>query len=134
MNNIGSVYSNRGDLVQALDFYQQALCILREVGDPAGEATTLNNIGAMHQNRGDLEQALEFHQQAVTIRRLLPAGRDHSPAGRRRDRRSGDPLQRRHAPPSGLYRLRRLHRAIRRAGLRGIGRADGQGSFIDAVG
>ncbi len=86
MNNIGSVYSNRGDLVQALDFYQQALHILRQVGDRPGEAATLNNIGAMHHNRGDLEQALEFREQAVTIRRLLPPGRDHSPAGRRRGR------------------------------------------------
>jgi len=34
----------------------------------------------------------------------------------------------------GLYRLRHLHRALKRAGLTGIGRTDDQGSFVGTVG
>ena len=32
---------------QALEYYNQALPIRREVGDRAGEAATLNNIGGV---------------------------------------------------------------------------------------
>jgi hypothetical protein len=33
-----------------------------------------------------------------------------------------------------MCRMAHLHRALKRAGLTGIGRTDDQGSFIDAVG
>ena len=46
LNNIGSVYDALGDKQRALEFYDQALPLRRQVGDRAGEATTLNNIGA----------------------------------------------------------------------------------------
>jgi tetratricopeptide (TPR) repeat protein len=52
------VYNGLGDRQQALTYYQQALPIMREVGDRAGEATTLNNIGAVYDNLGDRQQAL----------------------------------------------------------------------------
>ena len=45
LNNIGSVYDALGDKKKALAFYNQALPLRRDVGDRAGEATTLNNIG-----------------------------------------------------------------------------------------
>jgi tetratricopeptide (TPR) repeat protein len=44
LNNIGAVYSDLGEKQKALEFYNQALPIIRAVGDPYGEATTLNNI------------------------------------------------------------------------------------------
>ena len=45
LNNIGAVYDALGDKRKALDFYEQALPLQRQVGDRGGEATTLNNIG-----------------------------------------------------------------------------------------
>src|SRR5664279_1774827 len=58
-----------GDLDGALADYQQALTIHREVGDRAGEATTLNNIGHVHNVRGDQDTALTYYQQALPIQR-----------------------------------------------------------------
>ncbi|MEU8186653.1 tetratricopeptide repeat protein, partial [Micromonospora carbonacea] len=39
------MYDRLGDWQRALDHYHQALPITREVGNRAGEATTLSNIG-----------------------------------------------------------------------------------------
>jgi tetratricopeptide (TPR) repeat protein len=63
------VHHSLGDRQQALHYYQQALPIQREVGDRAGEATTLNNIGGVHNGLGDRQQALHYYQQALPIRR-----------------------------------------------------------------
>ena len=46
LNNIGVIYKARGQMEEALDTFQQALAIRREVGDRSGEGTTLNNIGS----------------------------------------------------------------------------------------
>jgi tetratricopeptide (TPR) repeat protein len=45
------------------------LSILRDVGDRAGEATTLNNLGTVHDELGDRQRALEYLEQAVLIHR-----------------------------------------------------------------
>jgi tetratricopeptide (TPR) repeat protein len=42
---------------------------MREVGNRAGEATTLNNIGLVYRSLGELQRALEYYQQALPIRR-----------------------------------------------------------------
>src|SRR5262249_48423545 len=60
-----------GDPDGALDDYQQALPIYRQVGDRAGEAATLNNIGGVYDQRGDSENALHHYQQALPIRRQV---------------------------------------------------------------
>ena len=44
--NIGYVYSALGDKQQALDFYNQALPLDRQVGDLSGQATTLSTTSA----------------------------------------------------------------------------------------
>ena len=55
--------------MRALDYYEQALAIYREVGDQNREATTLNNISGVHHNRGDFAAALDYYEQALPIRR-----------------------------------------------------------------
>jgi tetratricopeptide (TPR) repeat protein len=47
LNNIGGVYSDLGEKQKALDYYNQALPLIRAVGDPSGEATILDNIRAL---------------------------------------------------------------------------------------
>jgi CHAT domain-containing protein/tetratricopeptide (TPR) repeat protein len=52
-----------------LDFYQQALAIRKDIGDKAGEGTTLNNIGLVYESVGQYPKALEFFSQALAIRK-----------------------------------------------------------------
>ena len=106
---------------KALDTYQQALVIRREVGDRSGEGTTLNNIGVIYDARGQMDEALDYYQQALAIRRevgdrsgegttLNNIGEVYARAARWTRRsttyqqalaispRSGRPLRRRHHP------------------------------------
>ena len=54
------MYDALGDKKKALAFYNQALPLRRDVGDRAGEATTLNNIGLVYDDLGDKKKALAF--------------------------------------------------------------------------
>jgi tetratricopeptide (TPR) repeat protein len=51
----------------ALQSWQQALEIYREIGDRAGEGTILSNIGNVYADQGQYPQALESYQQALSI-------------------------------------------------------------------
>ncbi|WP_273249725.1 tetratricopeptide repeat protein, partial [Limnospira indica] len=62
-------YSAIGQPQEALTYYQQALAIMREVSDRAGEATTLNSIGAVYHAIGQPQEALTYYQQALPILR-----------------------------------------------------------------
>ena len=73
-HNIGAVYRGLELYEEALENYQQALLIRREVGDRAGEGATLNNIGVVYHAQGLHEQALENYQQALVIAREVDHG------------------------------------------------------------
>jgi tetratricopeptide (TPR) repeat protein len=46
--SLGRLHDDLGEKPKALDYYNQALPILRAVGDRSGEATTLKNIGGVY--------------------------------------------------------------------------------------
>jgi len=58
---------DRSQFREALEKFQKALVIVREIGDRQGEGDTLNNIGRVHRNLGQYAKALEFYQQALAI-------------------------------------------------------------------
>ncbi len=55
-------------LQRALAIWEQALVIRREVGDRAGEETTLNNLGSLAEDLGRKEEAAHYFEQALAIR------------------------------------------------------------------
>jgi Tfp pilus assembly protein PilF len=70
LSHIGGVYAETlGQLPAALDYYQQALAIYREVGARQGETQQLNNIGDTYWSLGQLEPALESFESALVIAR-----------------------------------------------------------------
>ncbi|MEM9217647.1 MAG: tetratricopeptide repeat protein [Cyanobacteria bacterium P01_F01_bin.150] len=71
LNGLGKIADDFGDYPEALDYYQQALEIRREIGDRAGEGVTLNNIGGIYDNLSDYPKALDYYQQALGIRREI---------------------------------------------------------------
>jgi tetratricopeptide (TPR) repeat protein len=60
---------NQGQHREALNYFQQALDIRREVGDRAGEGATLDNIGFVYDSQGLYDQALKTYQDALVIHR-----------------------------------------------------------------
>jgi tetratricopeptide (TPR) repeat protein len=63
------VYQDTGQPQQALALYEQTLPIMREVGNRAGEATTLNHMAEVYQAVGQPKQALKLLQQTLPITR-----------------------------------------------------------------
>ena len=52
---------------QALDSYQRALALRKEIHDRNGEASTLSDLGALYSEMGQLEQAHETFRTALQI-------------------------------------------------------------------
>ncbi|NEO74840.1 CHAT domain-containing tetratricopeptide repeat protein [Moorena sp. SIO4G3] len=56
---------------KALQSWQKALTIHREIGDREGEASCVNNLGIAYQNLGDYPKAIENYQQSLAIDREI---------------------------------------------------------------
>ena len=71
LNNQGQQLSVAGGYAEALEHYERALTIVREINEQQGESTILNNIGAVYDNLGNYLQALSYYEQALTIAQEL---------------------------------------------------------------
>ncbi len=67
LNNMAAVYRATGQPKRALELFEQALPLRREVGDRAGEATTLNNMAEVYRTTGQPQRAVELHEQVLPI-------------------------------------------------------------------
>jgi tetratricopeptide (TPR) repeat protein len=68
-HNMAVMYGAMGHQQQALQLYEEVLPISREVGDRAGEATTLNNMAGVYSDTGHQQQALQHYEEVLSIRR-----------------------------------------------------------------
>jgi tetratricopeptide (TPR) repeat protein len=69
--NLGVCSESLGKITQAIDYYQQALTIDREIADRQGEGIDLGNLGGCYANLGQIEQAIEYREQALAIAREI---------------------------------------------------------------
>ncbi|MGB0385472.1 MAG: CHAT domain-containing protein, partial [Ardenticatenaceae bacterium] len=65
--------NKQGQYELALEQYNQALEIFREVGDRAGEGKGLDNIGFVYEQQGQAEEALLYYEQAMDIQEAVRA-------------------------------------------------------------
>ena len=65
--NRGTDAIDIGKYDEALNYYNQAIVIAREVGDRAGEGVSLACIGFVYEAKGQHDQALEYFNQALVI-------------------------------------------------------------------
>ncbi|MEJ7729778.1 MAG: tetratricopeptide repeat protein [Polyangiaceae bacterium] len=56
-----------GVFEQALEAFEQALVIRREIGDLVGVIATLDNLGAVAQDQRDLDRALALFEEAIEV-------------------------------------------------------------------
>jgi CHAT domain-containing protein/Tfp pilus assembly protein PilF len=73
---LAKLWANRGvsayrqsQYLQAISYFERVLAIRREVGDRAGEGTTLNNLGEVYRQLSQYAKAIEYYEQALAIRR-----------------------------------------------------------------
>ncbi|MEW6380472.1 MAG: tetratricopeptide repeat protein, partial [bacterium] len=71
LNRLGLTYNDLGQMEKAIEYYQLALSINREIGDRRDEGIVLGNMGLAHRAIGQMEKAIEYHQQALSIDREI---------------------------------------------------------------
>jgi tetratricopeptide (TPR) repeat protein len=67
LNELGLHLKLLGQNQEALDRFQRALSIVRDLGDKRGQGAALGNLGIACCNLGELRKAVEFYEQALAI-------------------------------------------------------------------
>ncbi|MET0031823.1 MAG: CHAT domain-containing tetratricopeptide repeat protein, partial [Limnospira maxima] len=67
LNNIGGVYYGLGNRTQALNYFNQALPILRDMGDRSVEAITLTNMGLVYRDTNQPDKAITYFEDSLNI-------------------------------------------------------------------
>jgi CHAT domain-containing protein/tetratricopeptide (TPR) repeat protein len=60
---------SRAAFLQAIERFQSAVALWRQLNDPGGEADALSQIGSVYNALSDPQKAIEFDQQALPLRR-----------------------------------------------------------------
>jgi CHAT domain-containing protein/Tfp pilus assembly protein PilF len=71
LDNLGRAWSDMGDGKQALDNFNQALTIFRNLGERNGQALVLNDTGPAYADLGQKQKALDAYNQALALWREL---------------------------------------------------------------
>jgi len=69
--NLGNCYAELGETRRAIELYEQALAIAREIGDRRSEATWVGNLGNCYAELGETRRAIELYKQALAIAREI---------------------------------------------------------------
>jgi tetratricopeptide (TPR) repeat protein len=64
---LGNAYRDLGQVEKAIEQYEQALAIAREIGDRQNEGSWLGNLGSAYFNLKQYERADEFYRQQQKI-------------------------------------------------------------------
>jgi len=67
LGDLGNAYRNLGQVEKAIEYYEKALEIAREIGDRQGEGADLGNLGNAYSDLGQVEKAIEYYEQALVI-------------------------------------------------------------------
>jgi adenylate cyclase len=68
LSNLGSVYSNQGDDVNALDNYYKSLKLAEQRGDKHVIAIAMSNIGVVYSNnKSTYDKALEYYLKSLPL-------------------------------------------------------------------
>ena len=65
LDNLGRTYSDEGQGLEALKYFNQSLPLFRQGGERAGEALVLNDMGPAYAEIGQKQKALESLNQAL---------------------------------------------------------------------
>jgi len=65
--NIGSIYENQGNYIDALKNFQESLLVFEQQDHKMGIASAAYNLSNIFRKQGDVEKALKYMQRTVTI-------------------------------------------------------------------
>lgn len=67
-NNIGIIYSSRGNLLMGINFFRKAFLIYEKMGDSLSMAHAYNNFGTIHQEQDHHDSALYYFTASVKLK------------------------------------------------------------------
>jgi len=67
LGNLGIAYYRLGQVEKAIQYYEQALDIDKEIGDRRNEGNALGNLGDAYYRLGQVEKAIQYYEQALDI-------------------------------------------------------------------
>jgi tetratricopeptide (TPR) repeat protein len=67
INSVGSAYLQMGEAARAMKFYQNALEILRSIGNSQGEGIVTFNMGKVYADTGNFQQSVQLYKTALSI-------------------------------------------------------------------
>ena len=67
LNNLGFDADNKGNVLKAIEYYNQALKIREQAGDKKGIAESINNLGTLYSYQNDLNAAVAYYKKAVKL-------------------------------------------------------------------
>ncbi|MDJ0518714.1 MAG: tetratricopeptide repeat protein, partial [Trichodesmium sp. MO_231.B1] len=70
-NGLGNAYDSLGEYDKAIEYHQQCLQILREIGDRSSEGIALGSLGNVYKSLGEHGKAIEYHQQGLRIAKKI---------------------------------------------------------------
>jgi serine phosphatase RsbU (regulator of sigma subunit) len=70
-NNIGFIYSIKGDILKSLDNYMKSLYFRRKINNKNKISYSLINIGYVYYSLGDLPKALDYFTEALKLKEEL---------------------------------------------------------------
>ena len=71
LGTVGNAYAALGQVEKAIGYHEQALVILREIGDRRGEGAALGNLGLAYADLGQVEKAIGYYEQQLVIVREI---------------------------------------------------------------
>ena len=71
LGNLGIAYATLGETRHAIEFFEQSLAIVREIGDRQGEAEASWNLGLALEELGELGRAAAMMQVRVDYLREI---------------------------------------------------------------
>ena len=71
LSELGSIHLLLAEPRKAIEYYEQALKISREIGDRRGEGADLGNLGSAYSHLGEPRKAIQYYEQALKISREI---------------------------------------------------------------
>jgi len=71
----GIIHWYKGNLDRAIEYHENSLEMMKELGHLHGMADLYNNLGLVYWSKGDLDRAIEYHQQSLTINEKIGSKR-----------------------------------------------------------
>lgn len=65
--NMGNAHSHLGEPRKAIEYYEQALTISKEIEDKRGEGEALGNLGNEYSHLGEIRKAIKYYEKSLKI-------------------------------------------------------------------